>query len=481
MYARPDVTNRVAAPLRNARGAVLPLIAFVVVVILILTLSIFQFAWQDQSLVYAEQCREQALFLAEAGLAVGESWLEAQAPPPGDAGLIYPFGDIPEALATGSYLVSILPDSTTLNSARRVFTVTSIGIVDGRERWLETDVALGPISLFLYLTDTEHEPGSGNPLWFCTYDVIDGPLFTNDQISIFGDPQFLDFVGSAYGGPNDGNQNHDASFLYYNGDDHNHIESTLGQNAPFDNPLFAEGFQLGCNEIEYPTHPAIVDLKGMAMDGGIFKSGNYEVMFGRPDEVTGEPMYGYVSYRKNEEWTDVEISSLEEPVLYVNGSISVSGVLDGVMTVVSSGSMYIIDDVVYRDSGPDGPSPDCDDLLGLVAGTDLNISNTVPNQSDCVVHAAAISINNCFRVENWATGDPRGYLTFYGSMAQDFRGPVGTGYWDGQQFVVQTGYMKDYHYDPRLFEIAPPGFIEFFQGGFATRLNWREVTPSLPA
>ncbi len=481
MYARPDVTRAVAAPLRNARGAILPMIAFLVVIVLILTLSIFQFSWQDQSLVYDERCREQALFLAEAGLALGESWLGAQNPPPEGAGLVYPFGEDADVLASGTYTVSILPDSTTLDSARRIYTVASTGIVDGHERWLEVDVAMGPISLFLYLTNTEHMPGLGNPLWFCTWDVIDGPMFTNDQISIHGDPQFLDVVASAYGGPEDNNQNHNASFLYHNGDDHNNIESTLGSNSPHDNPLFAEGFQLGVSEIEYPVHPDLNGLKSMAQSGGVFVSGTYEVELSRINEETGLPMYGYVSYRKNDNWTDVEISSLTEPVLYVNGALSVSGVLDGFISIVSSGSMYITDDVIYRDSGPDGPSPDCDDLLGLIAGTDINISNSVPNQSDVVVHAAMVSVNNCFRIENWASGDPRGYLRFYGSMAQDFRGPVGTGYWDGEEFILETGYMKDYHYDPRLFEIAPPGLMEFFQGGFAARLNWREVTPSPPA
>ena len=43
MEARPDVTGTVAAPLRNARGVVPPMIVFIVVIILILTLAIFQF------------------------------------------------------------------------------------------------------------------------------------------------------------------------------------------------------------------------------------------------------------------------------------------------------------------------------------------------------------------------------------------------------------------------------------------------------
>jgi hypothetical protein len=190
-------------------------------------------------------------------------------------------------------------------------------------------------------------------------------------------------------------------------------------------------------------------------------------------------MYGYLSYRKTggkkeKAWTDVDLSTING-IVYVNGTLVVSGVLDGEVTLVSGGHIEIVDDVVYRDSNESGPREGCDDMLGLIAGSDINIVNNEANCDDCVIHAAMIAINNTLRVENWNTGTPRGMLSVYGSIVQDFRGPVGTGYWDGDEMIILTGYSKDYHYDHRLQDMAPPSFIELFHTGRYVQLRWREV------
>ena len=70
------------------------------------------------------------------------------------------------------------------------YTIESKGRRAGFARQLEVIVQPDFYSNYLYFTDTEHQPGLGNPLWFYSNDVIDGPMFTNDQISIFGDPMF---------------------------------------------------------------------------------------------------------------------------------------------------------------------------------------------------------------------------------------------------------------------------------------------------
>jgi len=77
---------------------------------------------------------------------------------------------------------------------------------------------------FVYFTDQEHLPSTGNPSWFCSPDWIDGPLHTNAQVHIWGDPRFGGMVTSAWGGPDDENQNHDPLFMYYNGDFNDHVD-----------------------------------------------------------------------------------------------------------------------------------------------------------------------------------------------------------------------------------------------------------------
>jgi hypothetical protein len=161
--------------------------------------------------------------------------------------------------------------------------------------------------------------------------------------------------------------------------------------------------------------------------------------------------------------------------MFVNGGVSVSGTLDGKMSVITNGSISITDDIRYRASDANGPLEDCDDLLGLVSGGDIIVANNAANGSDCVVHGAMMALSNSLRVDGWNTGDPRGTLTVWGSIIQDFRGSIGTAQLVDGEIVVLTGYAKDYHYDWRLQAEYPPGFYRFLKTGMFKRTAWREI------
>jgi hypothetical protein len=437
---------------------------------------LFMLGSQDASLAAAGIREAQALFVAESGVEVGRAWLEAQDTIPTTIDTLRPVGESPVALGNGSFTVYIIPDPWNPSLNSKLFTIVSRATVQGRTREIEVVVSPDFYSNYLYFTDKEHEPGGGSTVWFTSTDVVDGPLYTNDQVSIHGDPTFMGAVSSGYGGPDDSNTSHEPLFLYYNGDENNHVESGASDNAPYDNPTFMDGYVLGDSEVDYPTHSLSFDIKHLAQDGGISIAGDYEIELSRPDDDTGLPMYGYVSYRKQDDvWNDVEISSFNG-IFYVNGGFSVSGELDGQLTLATNGSVRITDDVTYRDSDENGPCEGCDDLLGIVAGTDINVAWNEPNSDDCVIHAALMALNNSFRAESWNTGDPRGSLTVWGSIIQSFRGAVGTSYIDGDgNLVILTGYEKDYHYDVRLLGNLPPGFYEFIATGMYARVSWREV------
>jgi len=453
-------------------GAVLPAMVILTVAILILILTTFHVGALDASLVAQGVSRSQALYIAEGGLSKGQSWLEAYGDPPAVSDTLFPFGEDVGTFADGRELVWIVPDGA--GGPGGYFTIVSEATVRGRTRRLETDVRAGIFSDFLYFTDTEHMPGSGNPLWFCTGDVIEGPMFTNDQISIFGDPRFTSMASSAYGGPQDSNINHNAAIYYYNNSATNHIESTQSTNAPYDEPDFAEGVQLGAEHIIYPRLPSVFEFRADARDGGIDLAGAYEVVLGR-DPGTGVPMLGYVSYRKSTTgWTDVLLSSING-IMFVNGTVSVQGVLDGRLTIVTNGNITVTNDITYLASNEDGPLEGCDDMLGLLSGADIVVENNAPNCDDCVIHAAMMSLCNSFYANSWNTGSPRGNLTVWGSIVQSFRGNVGTGALINGQPVVITGYAKDYHYDWRLQVECPPGFYRFLKTGNYKRLAWREI------
>lgn len=72
------------------------------------------------------------------------------------------------------------------------------------------------------------------------------------------------------------------------------------------------------------------------------------------------------------------------------------------------------------------------------------------------IDAAILSTDHSFIVDNYLCGKSMGTLTLWGSLAQFWRGPVGTGNGTG---VVSTGYKKNYNYDERLATNTPPEFL----------------------
>lgn len=151
------------------------------------------------------------------------------------------------------------------------------------------------------------------------------------------------------------------------------------------------------------------------------------------------------------------------------GTAFVSGTLNGQVTVASLDDIVITGDLRYA-TGTTGT-----DVLGLVAGNYVwvyhpitsggtNLSQLVPSQVRNVhtINAAVLSLRHSFIVQNWnkgaklSTGSAATKLNVTGSIAQKFRGPVGT----GSTSSLSTGYLKNYVYDARLKVLQPPFFLK---------------------
>ena len=78
------------------------------------------------------------------------------------------------------------------------------------------------------------------------------------------------------------------------------------------------------------------------------------------------------------------------------------------------------------------------------------------------VDAAILALNHSFTVDRYYCGAPTGTLTINGVIAQQFRGPVGTGSGGG----ISTGYVKNYIYDNRLSLRQPPYFLDPVQASW---------------
>lgn len=168
-------------------------------------------------------------------------------------------------------------------------------------------------------------------------------------------------------------------------------------------------------------------------------------------------------------------------VINVVGTTGISGKLVGRVTLHTTGTIVILDDVTY------GTNPAttgrCVDVLGLLSDANVVVAdNMLNNQTDVypgtttnyrivddtkdlTLHAVVMAINTSFRVQNYNTGltggNPcngndrgRGCLALLGGLIQEARGAVGTTNGSGGG----TGFVKQYTYD-RCANLRPPPYF----------------------
>jgi len=136
-----------------------------------------------------------------------------------------------------------------------------------------------------------------------------------------------------------------------------------------------------------------------------------------------------------------------------NGDLYIKGTISGRMTVAAENAVYITGDVLYNDP--------VEDMIGIVGQNVIWVWNPMTSGgsallgSNRTIYASLLSVAHTIQVQNYNVGSPRGTLKIVGSMAQKFRGPVGT----GTSSSISTGYAKDYNYDARLTYSAPPKYL----------------------
>lgn len=147
------------------------------------------------------------------------------------------------------------------------------------------------------------------------------------------------------------------------------------------------------------------------------------------------------------------------------GTAYISGTLNGTTTIGSAQDIVVVSNLLYNDK-----STTSDDLLGLVpthfmwiyhpvnAASEANMLSTPVTEVD----AAILAVSDSFIVQNYNMGaaissGSTNKLTVFGAIAQNYRGPVGT----GTTTAASTGYLKNYNYDTRFARGAqPPYFLQ---------------------
>ena len=159
-------------------------------------------------------------------------------------------------------------------------------------------------------------------------------------------------------------------------------------------------------------------------------------------------------------------------VIYVAGTVGVSGVVRGRITLYASGNVVLLDDLRYSENPAAGR---CLDMLGLIAARDIIVADNAPNTPALVggayrnlddtnyltLHGVMMAVSTAFRVEDYNTGPTnangcgasasgRGCLFLTGGVIQESRGAVG--------LSTGQGFVKRYSYD-RCAAIQPPPYF----------------------
>jgi hypothetical protein len=82
-------------------------------------------------------------------------------------------------------------------------------------------------------------------------------------------------------------------------------------------------------------------------------------------------------------------------------------------------------------------------------------TKTMSTVSNLTIDAAMVALDHSLWLPGWSSDGTLGTLTLNGSIAQEYRGPVGAHNSSG---TLVDGYSKDYTYDNRLKFQQPPYF-----------------------
>jgi len=164
-------------------------------------------------------------------------------------------------------------------------------------------------------------------------------------------------------------------------------------------------------------------------------------------------------------------ANMANPDQYCNeGNAYVEGVVNGRLTLAAENDVVVTGDITEA-GGLNG-----DDIVGLVAlnyievfhpikSSGSELTNSWPHEATnnvIEIDAAMQALQHVFTVQAFDQGSAQGTIKLRGTIAQRYRGPVGTH--SGNTIV--TGYLKDYGYDTRLKYGPPPYFPHW------TNANW---------
>jgi hypothetical protein len=495
-------------------GVALIVAITVVMLLTLVTLTVFTQAIQQLPLSRRDQDHEAALHAAESGIdnylsrlaqnanywastdtsnLAFTSWVKVAGPANNNEYYTYSV-DTSKAITTGVVYL------TSSGKSRNAFRTVRVGL--RREGFLDylwfTDYErLDPTlraetNTSCYLRGWEQRSGNNygpdlatgcNGLVYWTDSAsINGPVHSNDSYHVSGNPQFSQPPDSYFNsGPSGGS----SGATKFAGPAKVLSSSTWGVNAP----AGMQGGPVSGNFLQFPataasvkaqadksaagsptgclyTGPTTITLKVV---GGVAKMNvdtktpttpgntklNANCLGATATTDLPLPANGVIFVQNNPtSGPDRITSGCASPC---DGDVSVKGTLKGQLTIASENDVNIIGNVTYN-TYPGGT-----DVLGLVALNNVAVCHlTTPCATPTKIEAAILALAHSFYVQSWDTGGVIGTLTVNGVIAQKYRGAVGT--FSGTS--TTNGYDKDYNYDSRLKYLSPPFFLTPLQSAW---------------
>lgn len=360
-----------------------------------------------------------------------------------------------------------LDDGLFLSTARGYYVVSNgRSTFYGSDIMFETTVTTYQIQEtfadYLYITDKERDPVRNEIIRFWTPDTLDGKVHSNDTLHIMGSPRFMKKVTSSASyidPPNNQAQfdedfypNADKIFFPDQADDIRNLsyKRNFGTFAPDSVDSFTELTFNGRNIHVRYCGPYVEEIDTVLKCLPPYISAPAEI-FQVPDAIGALFVHGKLIIKANRDNPDILDTNF-----YSDG-------FEGRLTVASSDTMIIWDNLIYKYANADNSVPtDIDDVLGLISENFIMVGDGV---GDTVyINAAMAAINGSISVRDiydYGYGPPnnneKSSLFIFGSLAQRNRGIVHTSHGN---WGVRGFRQKDYFYDTRLQKDPPPHFIK---------------------
>ncbi|MGH2616457.1 MAG: hypothetical protein ACRDJC_14535 [Thermomicrobiales bacterium] len=307
---------------------------------------------------------------------------------------------------------------------------------------------------------------------FITGDGVDGPLHTNDQLLVCGQPVF----GRNVNGVRDKIEAvHPSGWRGNSGCSNN-------------NPNFVGERRFGAGTL---SPPSVGVLRNVVDPAYLFtgrtqielNGSNLRITNGGVTQTVPPPSNGVIFVQNGGGTCGFYDPINTQLVDDQCGDVEIQGTYGFDLTVAAERDVRIMANIQQANGA--------NKMLGLIADNFIrvhhpvtNLSSTYNSSSDRFswacnndggvavnrIDAAMLSINHSFTVDNYFCGNALGTLTVNGAIAQNYRGTVGT---FGSN---NTGYIKDYNYDDRLKYRQPPHFLDPIQTGWRVIRQTEQTT-----